>query len=244
MRIRPGVLVVAAALAAGWPSAAHAQIYAWRDAGGNLVLSDKPKDPAALTFPVGASGAVRVTQVAQAPQVAQVAQTRLGGQYDGMIEEHASMQGLNPELVRAVIHAESAFNPRARSVKGAMGLMQLMPATAREYGVLDPYNPTENIRAGVAYLKSLLLRYSNNEELALAAYNAGPTAVAKYGGAVPPYRETRNYVEKIRGAAAANASTTPARIYKTVEIVDGHPVVKYSNVRTPGAELVSSAMRR
>ena len=123
--------------------------------------------------------------------------------YDGMIEEHASAQGLNPELVRAVIHAESAFNPRARSVKGAMGLMQLMPATAREYGVLDPYNPAENIRAGVAYLKSLLLRYSNNEELALAAYNAGPTAVEKYG-AVPPYRETRNYVEKIRGAAAAS----------------------------------------
>jgi soluble lytic murein transglycosylase-like protein len=240
MRLRPAVLVIAGVLAAVWPSAAHAQIYAWRDAGGNLVLSDQPKNPAALTFPVGSSGTVRVARL---DPVTRVEPARRGAEYDGVIEEHASANGLSPELVRAVIHAESAFNPRARSVKGAMGLMQLMPATAREYGVLDPYNPAENIRAGVSYLKSLLLRYSNNEELALAAYNAGPTAVAKYG-AVPPYRETRNYVEKIRGAAAANAGTTPARIYKTVEIVDGRPVVKYSNVRTPGSELVSAAMRR
>ena len=128
--------------------------------------------------------------------------------------------------MRAVIQAESAFNPMARSIKGAMGLMQLMPATAIAYGVTNAYDPVQNIRAGVAYLRSLLERYSQNEELALAAYNAGPTAVAKYG-AVPPYRETRNYVAKIRNDAGARPA--PTRVYKVVEIKDGREVVRYTN---------------
>jgi soluble lytic murein transglycosylase-like protein len=114
----------------------------------------------------------------------------------------------------------------ALSIKGAMGLMQLMPATALAYGVTNAFDPVQNIRAGVAYLRSLLQRYSNNEELALAAYNAGPTAVAKYDG-VPPYRETRNYVKKIRNEAGARPA--PTRVYKVVEIKDGHEVVRYTN---------------
>ena len=128
--------------------------------------------------------------------------------------------------MRAVIQAESAFNPMARSVKGAIGLMQLMPATAIAYGVTNAYDPVQNIRAGVAYLRSLLERYSQNEELALAAYNAGPTAVAKYG-AVPPYRETRSYVAKIRNDAGARPA--PTRVYKVVEIKDGREIVRYTN---------------
>ena len=118
----------------------------------------------------------------------------------------------------------------ARSVKGAMGLMQLMPATAVAYGVSNAFDPAENIRAGVAYLRGLLDRYSQNEELALAAYNAGPTAVAKYG-AVPPYRETKDYVAKIQKNAGSRPA--PLRVYKVVEIKDGREVVRYTNTPPP-----------
>ncbi len=104
---------------------------------------------------------------------------------------------LDPALVRAVIHAESGFNPRARSQKGAMGLMQLMPGTARMLGVPDASDPVHNIRGGVRYLAGLLARFKNDVTLATAAYNAGPEAVQKYAG-VPPYAETQVYVQRVK----------------------------------------------
>ena len=107
---------------------------------------------------------------------------------------------MRPELVRAIIQVESAFNPRARSDKGAIGLMQLMPGTAADLQVRDPYDPSQNIRGGVEYLRQLLDRYDDNEELALAAYNAGPEAVARHGNQVPPFRETRNYLDRVRAS--------------------------------------------
>src|SRR5215470_7660265 len=110
-------------------------------------------------------------------------------QFEPLIREHAAQRALRVELVRAVIQVESGYNPRARSPKGAMGLMQLMPATARQLGVRNAYDPEENIRGGCAYLRQLLDRYSGNEELALAAYNAGSEAVERHGNAIPPYRE-------------------------------------------------------
>ena len=119
-----------------------------------------------------------------------------------------------------------------------MGLMQLMPDTAKEYGVLDAFNPAQNIRAGVAYLKSLLVKYSQNAELALAAYNAGPGAVKKYGGTVPPYRETRKYVEKITDAVDAAPAPKPV-IYKSIEIVNGRPVPRYTTKPVAGAEPIN-----
>jgi soluble lytic murein transglycosylase-like protein len=197
--------------------AASAQIYSWRDATGHLVLSDRPKDPTARTFALSHTDAFRTTRpiAGQRPTA-----------YDSLIAEHASIHGIRADLVRAVIQAESAFNPFARSAKGAMGLMQLMPATALEYRVANPYDPAENIRAGVAYLKRLLERYAQKEELALAAYNAGPGAVEKYG-TVPPYRETRDYVSKIRRASGGPAA--PPRMYKIVEIKDGREIVRYTN---------------
>jgi soluble lytic murein transglycosylase-like protein len=217
------------------PAPASAQIYVWRDPAGNLVLSDRPKDPSARTYSVATTGTVRVTRQAIGRRAA----------YDDLIEQHSATQGVRPDLVRAVIQAESAFNPNARSVKGAMGLMQLMPATAAEYGVANPYDPHDNIRAGVAYLRSLLTRYDENVDLALAAYNAGPGAVEKYGGSVPPYRETMNYVDRIQGKMKAGPpAPAPFRLYRIVQIVEGREVVKYSNVAVPGAELVSSASRR
>jgi soluble lytic murein transglycosylase-like protein len=104
---------------------------------------------------------------------------------------------LDPALVRAVIHAESGFNAQARSQKGAMGLMQLMPGTARMLGVSDARIPGNNIRGGVQYLASLLARFKNDVALATAAYNAGPEAVQKYAG-VPPYAETQVYVQRVK----------------------------------------------
>jgi soluble lytic murein transglycosylase-like protein len=220
------IAAVTAALLAGVPAAVHAQIYTWRDAAGNLVLSDRPKDGAAQSFAVGTTG-FRTTRAPIA---------RRNSTFDDLIAEHASVQGVRADLVHAVIQAESAFNPMARSIKGAMGLMQLMPATAVQFGVTNAFDPAQNIRAGVAYLKHLLERYSQNEELALAAYNAGPGAVEKYG-AVPPYRETRDYVSRIRSQAGPPAT----RVYRVVELKDGREVVRYTNA--PAAPDVVAARR-
>jgi soluble lytic murein transglycosylase-like protein len=112
------------------------------------------------------------------------------------IAQAAYQFDLDPALVRAVIHAESGFNARARSSKGAVGLMQLMPTTAQRMGVKDPRQPQHNIFGGVRYLAILLHRYGNDITLATAAYNAGPEAIQKYSG-VPPYEETQVYVQRV-----------------------------------------------
>ena len=114
---------------------------------------------------------------------------------EAMVSRHARSTALDPKLVNAVIQVESAFNSKARSYKGAMGLMQLMPATAAIYSVSDPYDPEQNIGAGTKYLKRLIDSLGGLE-LGLAGYNAGPGAVKRFGG-VPPYPETRDYVEKV-----------------------------------------------
>jgi hypothetical protein len=114
--------------------------------------------------------------------------------YEPIIQRVSAEQGVDVRLVRAVIQVESAYQPLARSAKGAVGLMQVMPATARLYGVTNPYDPTANIEAGIRHLKSLLERFPL--ALALAAYNAGEAAVQRFRG-VPPYPETRNYVSAI-----------------------------------------------
>jgi soluble lytic murein transglycosylase len=112
------------------------------------------------------------------------------------IDRHSEAQSLDPKLVRAMIQVESGYNHRARSQKGAMGLMQLMPGTASLYRVENPYDPDENVRGGTRYLRYLVDKFPGRLDLAVAAYNAGPAAVQRYGG-VPPYRETKDYVRRV-----------------------------------------------
>src|SRR5262245_3707276 len=202
---------------------ARAQIYTWRDPDGHLVLSDRPLGPVehTYTYAVPRAESVRATRPGA---------TRRGQDYDDLIVEHAQRNSVRTDLVRAVVQVESGFNPWAISPKGALGLMQLMPGTIQQFGVRNAFNPEENVRAGVRYLRLLLDRYDNDEQLALAAYNAGPGAVDRHGQAVPPYRETRDYVSKISGLAGHAASQDrPRPIYRVLELVDGRPVMKFTD---------------
>ena len=211
-------------LCAGLATPASAQIYSWHDANGQLVLSDRPGGTVERTFYVPKAESVRATRAVSA------ARTRL---YDDLIRDHARLNGVRPDLVKAVVQVESAFDPYARSRKGALGLMQLMPATIKQYGVKHPFNPVENVGAGVAYLRELLDRYRNDETLALAAYNAGPGAVDNHGKAVPPYRETRDYVAHVNQLAGRPIEAPGKVIYKVTAVVDGRPVIKYTDQKPP-----------
>lgn len=116
--------------------------------------------------------------------------------FNDSVRHAASAHNVDPALVRALIHAESAFNPQALSHKGAQGLMQLMPGTAKELGVANALDPKQNISGGTQYIAQLLKQFNGNIKLATAAYNAGPNAVKKYNG-IPPYKETEVYVERV-----------------------------------------------
>ena len=207
------------------PLPARAQIYAWRDVNGTLVVSDRKLDEGAMTYVVPEAPGIRATRTAT-PEYSNA--------YDSLVQEHASRHALRPELVRAVIQVESGFNPQARSPKGAMGLMQLMPATAKRLGVSNAYDPAENIRGGCKYLRQLLDRYDGDEQLALAAYNAGEGAVDRHGRNIPPFQETREYVKKVgRISDVQTASLKRNAIYKTFEIVDGRVIPRYSSTKPP-----------
>ena len=119
--------------------------------------------------------------------------------YDRMVNRVARTYGLESALLHAVISVESRYSPKAVSKAGAIGLMQLMPETARRYGVADPLDPLQNLRGGARYLRYLLKKYNNDRNLALAAYNAGEASVAKYGNQIPPYPETTEYVPRVMG---------------------------------------------
>lgn len=222
---RFGFAVAAALFVLAIASPARAQIYTWRDANGQLVLSNvKPGTTAPVTsYSVPQAEGVRTTRFVE-PDTSQP--------FDDIIENAATRHGVRKDLVRAVIQVESAFNPRAVSSKGAMGLMQLMPATARQFGVANAFNPVDNIRGGVAYLRQLLDRYNNDERLALAAYNAGPGAVDRHGQTVPPFRETRDYVSRVNRIAGEGEPQTPPpppQIFRIVEVINGREVVKYTD---------------
>ena len=183
-------LIIVATMAV--PGFARADIFAFTDANGVTHFSNVPADSRfklliATPLEPGA-------QPAPAHAVDWLARS---AQFDQAISGAAKAATIQAALVRAVIVVESGFNPHAVSKKGAVGLMQLLPATAKRYGVKDIYDPEQNIRAGAHYLSDLLNRFGSNLELALAAYNAGEDAVERYGRHVPPYRETMSYVPSV-----------------------------------------------
>ncbi len=209
----------------GLSAPAYAQIYTFKDTSGRMVLSNiHPASTSKLpSYTVPKAQGIRTTRPA-------IAERALA--FEGLITEHCRAQGVRADLVRAVMQVESGFNPSARSPKGAMGLMQLMPSTAKQYGVKNAFNPAENVRAGVAYLRELLDRYQNNEELALAAYNAGPGAVDKHGQNVPPYRETKSYVAQINKMAGRQAVARDKTILKGTDMTaDGREIPSYTNLK-------------
>jgi soluble lytic murein transglycosylase len=184
------VLLVAVGVAVlALPRGASAEIYMYRDQHGGLHFSNAPADPGYQRWAPSASGFRVSTRVLVEDRARRKA-------FDPIIAEAAQRHRVEPALVKAVIRAESDFVPYARSPKGALGLMQLMPATARLHNVWSVFEPKSNIEGGVSHLRLLLDQYNGNVRLALAAYNAGDGAVERHGG-IPPYPETIEYLERV-----------------------------------------------
>ncbi len=179
----------------GATNLAYADVFAFTDENGTVTLSNQPNDS-------------RYTLIIQTPEtsapVLGVATNAISPSAPTMplgtlVDEVAHTNNMEAALLHAVIATESNYITRAVSRKGAMGLMQLMPATAKRYGVKDVYDPVQNVQGGTRYLKDLLKLFDNDLRLTLAAYNAGENTVARFGNKIPPYRETREYVNKVMG---------------------------------------------
>lgn len=181
---------LAAAICLAWiwlcpanPASAADDIYCYVDEQGVYHYSNVPTSPEYVPTDIGSRNYY-------SPAISDK-------NYDDLIHEAAAAHGLEFALIKAMIRAESAFNPRAVSHAGAMGLMQIMPANLNTLNLSDPFDPGQNIKAGTLYLKRLLARYDEDLDMALAAYNAGPGVVDYYRG-IPPYKETQDYVERVR----------------------------------------------
>jgi soluble lytic murein transglycosylase-like protein len=188
---------VLALLLAGGTTRAGDRLYYYQDDNGQVIITNTPSrndvkpvydDPPAIA---------RQVALPETP-------------FDGYVEQVAAETGLSSSLIKAVALVESGFNPRAVSPKGAQGLMQLMPATAKQYGVTDPFDPLQNLRAGATHLRHLLESFDGDLTLALAAYNAGATTVRRHGG-VPNYRETQGYVKRVQATLNGTADTGTTR---------------------------------
>jgi soluble lytic murein transglycosylase-like protein len=184
-------LIFLAMMLAAASAGAHPKIYTYLDSDGVRHYTDVPDDN---RYKLLALSSRDVTQSGDHYDPTVLARAT---RYDSIIEKAAVSAAVEPNLLRAVIVVESGFNSRAVSKKGAVGLMQLMPATATRFGVLNRYDPMQNIRGGAAYLKFLMDRFGHDVRLALAAYNAGEEAVDRNGGQIPPFSETMAYVPRV-----------------------------------------------
>jgi soluble lytic murein transglycosylase-like protein len=178
-------------LLAASAAAAHSQIYTYVDADGLRHYTDVPDNNRYRLLILSPRDRTASGDRYDAMLLAKA------GRYDSIIEKAATAASVEPNLLRAVIVVESGFNSRAVSKRGAMGLMQLMPATATRFGVSNPYDPLQNVHAGARYLKFLIDRFGQDVRLALAAYNAGEDAVDRNGGQIPPFSETMAYVPRV-----------------------------------------------
>lgn len=174
-------------------AAARADVYAFIDENGVSHFSNVPQDPRYRLYWRNP----RIEAPAAAPAERKPAAPVDVAAFRPHIESAAAETRLDPQLLHAVIRTESGYNPRAVSPKGALGLMQLMPDTARRYGVANAFDPAQNVRGGARYLRDLLQMFSQDLSLALAAYNAGEGAVARYGNRIPPFPETQAYVPRV-----------------------------------------------
>ncbi len=174
--------------------AAWAGFYVYQLPDGSRLVTDRPRHERSFKLIKATRKVERVGRIAAAGYTISPAVNYL--RFESLIHETAERHQVDVALVKAIIRTESYFNPNATSRVGASGLMQLMPQTARRYGVTDLYSPRQNIEAGVRHLKHLLKRYPHQLPLAIAAYNAGEEAVERYQG-IPPYPETREYVKKV-----------------------------------------------
>jgi soluble lytic murein transglycosylase-like protein len=170
---------------------AHSKIYTYVDADGIKHYTDVPDNNRYKLLVLSPHDMTESGQYYDAGLMARATQ------YDSIIEKAAISAAVEPNLLRAVIVVESGFNSRAVSKRGAVGLMQLMPATATRFGVSNPYDPKQNVHAGARYLKFLIDRFGQDVRLALAAYNAGEEAVDRNGGRIPPFAETMAYVPRV-----------------------------------------------
>lgn len=173
-----------------WVTKAEADIYRYVDSRGVIHFTNVPNHPAYRLYMREGKTVRQPSSDSSSPAKSKMDPS------DPLISHMARRHGLDQSLVRAVIKVESDFNPMAISSKGARGLMQLMPATAKDLGVRDSFDPVENVEGGVRYLRMLLDFFDGDLPLALAAYNAGKETVIQYGG-IPPYQETREYVSKV-----------------------------------------------
>jgi soluble lytic murein transglycosylase-like protein len=171
--------------------AANAKIYTYMDAQGSRHYTDVPDNNRYRLLVLSARDRTASGDRYDAQVLARASQ------YDSIIEHAAIAAAVEPNLLRAVIVVESGFNSHAVSKRGAVGLMQLMPATASRFGVSNPYDARQNVHAGARYLKFLIDRFGHDIRLALAAYNAGEEAVNRNGGQIPPFSETRAYVPRV-----------------------------------------------
>ena len=191
-------LVFVAALGALFAGPVRADIYSFKDAAGVMHFTNIPNGDKRFKLVRKEEGTSDYARRAGMPQYAMPSAEAIR-KYSPMISSVAHALGVDVALVHAVISAESGYNPVAVSRTGARGLMQLMPDTAKRYGVLHIHDPMENITGGVRYLRDLLTLFNGNMELAVAAYNAGENAVIRAGNRIPPYAETAQYVPKVIG---------------------------------------------
>lgn len=195
MRIKPDIIIAAMGFSLLISSfVTHADIYKYVDPNtGQVTYTDEPQNS---QYKLIIKSLIRPKK-RKSSKKAFFAMNKNKKKFSPIIDTAAAKHSVDPRLLHAVIRAESAYNPKAISHKGAVGLMQLMPKTAERFGVKDRENPTENINGGAQYLSELLKMFESDIKLAVAAYNAGEHNVIKYGNKIPPFNETRQYVAKV-----------------------------------------------